>query len=122
MAKVYQPIVIEQTEDLLFGLVESGFFDDYEITNFTFAKEFILEKINEKYILSLTSGKNMDDDELFTEEEFTKLLQELVAGSLLYDLKEGGYLNSYEDDQTEELFFLTEKGKKFLEDKNKGID
>lgn len=121
MAKVYQPIVIEQTEDLLYGLVESGFFDDYEITNLTFAKELILEKINEKYISGLMGEKNLDD-ELFTEEEFTKLLQELVAGSLLYDLKEGGYLNSYEDEQTEELFFLTEKGKKFLEDKNKGLD
>lgn len=121
MTRVYQPIVIEQSEDLLHGLVESGFFDDYEITNLTFAKEFILDKINQKYILGLM-GEEFINDELFSEEEFTKLLQELVAGSLLYDLKEGGYLNSYEDEQTEELFFLTEKGKKFLEDKNNGLD
>jgi DNA-binding PadR family transcriptional regulator len=37
-----------------------------------------------------------------------------VAGSILYELKDKGYVNSYEDDNTEEMFFLTKKGKKYL--------
>ena len=66
--------------------------------------------MTEKFI----NGQLDSDDELFGEDEFAKLLQELVAGSVLYELKEKGYINSYEDDETEEMFFLTEDGKKFL--------
>jgi len=113
MAKVYQPIVIEETENILLGLIESKFFEDYDITNLTFAREYILELMNEKYISGLLDGDD-ENDEIFTEEEFTKVLQELVAGSVLYELKESGYVNSYKDDDTEEMFFLTKKGKKYL--------
>lgn len=113
MSKVYQPIVIEESENILLGLIESKFFEDYEITDLTFARGYILEVMNEKYIDGLLNGDD-ESDELFTEEEFTKILQELVAGSVLYELKESGYINSYTDDSTEEMFFLTEKGKEHL--------
>jgi hypothetical protein len=116
MSKVYQPIVLEMSENLLQGLIESEFFNDYEITDLTFAKQYILEAVNEKYILDLLGG---EIDELFSEIEFTKMLQEIVAGTVLHELKEGGFLNSYEDDSTEEMFFLTEKGKKYLQEQKK---
>lgn len=45
------------------------------------------------------------EEELFTEDEFTKILIELVTGSTLDDLKNKGLINSYEDDETEETFF-----------------
>ena len=116
MSKIYQPIVIEESENLLIGLVESKFFDDYEISDLTFARQYILDIVNEKYILGLLGDET---DELFSEDEFTKILQELVAGSVLYELKNQGYLNSYEDENTEETFFLTPKGKKHLEKEKK---
>jgi len=119
MSTVYQPIVIEESEQLLIGLVESKFFEDYEITDLTFARQYILEIMNEKYISGLLGEET---EELFTEEEFTKMLQEIVAGTVLHELKEGGYLNSYEDENTEEMFFLTDKGKKYLESKKDEID
>ncbi len=111
MSKVYQPIVIEESENLLMGLVESKFFEDYEITDLTYAKGYILEVMNEKYIAGLLGEET---EEIFTEDEFTKILQEIVAGTVLHELKQGGYVNSYEDDTTEEMFFLTEKGKEYL--------
>jgi DNA-binding PadR family transcriptional regulator len=77
--------------------------------------------MTEKYISGLIGDFDGENGELFTEEEFSKLLKEIVAGSILNSLKEEGYLNSYEDETTEELFFLTEKGKKHLEDLNNGI-
>ncbi len=116
MSKIYQPIVIEESENLLIGLVESKFFDDYEISDLTFARQYILDIVNEKYILGLLGDET---DELFSEDEFTKILQELVAGSVLYSLKEEGYLNSYEDENTEETFFLTPKGKEHLKNEKK---
>ena len=118
MAKVYQPIVIEGSENLIQSLIESEFFNDYEITDLTYAREYVLDKMTEKYI----SGQLMEDEtELFTEEEFTQMLKEIVAGTILHDLKQNGYLDSYEDDETEEVFFLTEEGKQFLKqiDENK---
>ena len=119
MAKVYQPIVIEESEHLINGLLESGFFSDYEITDLTYARTYVLDIMTEKYI----SGQLLDDEnELFTEEEFTQMLKEIVAGTLLNDLKEKGYLDSYEDDETEEMFFLTEEGKKFLNEIEKKDD
>lgn len=115
MAKAYQPIVIEETENLIQGLIESEFFLDYDITDYSFAKQHLLDILTEKYINGLFDDL---DNELFTEDEFTKLLQQIVAGSLLSDLKERGLINSYEDENTEETFFLTEEGKNLLRKPN----
>jgi hypothetical protein len=97
------------------GLIESHFFEDYEIKDLTFARNHIMESLNEKYINNLL-GLDDDDNEteIYTEEEFEKLLKEIVAGTILYELKQNGFLESYEDENTEETFFLTEKGKSHL--------
>lgn len=111
MAKVYQPIVIEETENIIEGLIASEFFNDYQIDDVSYARGYLLDKMTEKYI----SGQLTDDEsELFTEEEFTQMLKEIVAGTVLDDLKKKGYLDSYEDDNTEEMFFLTKEGKDYL--------
>ncbi len=108
MSKVYQPIVIEETDNLIEGLQESKFFEDYQIDDLTFVREHLLEIMTNKFI---NGELDNDFDELFTEDEFSKILQELVAGSLLYELKKRGLVDSYEDENTEETFFLTEKGR-----------
>lgn len=118
MAKAYQPIVIEETDNLIQGLIESEFFLDYDITDYSFAREYILDELTQKYVDGLFDDSEDSEVEIFTEDEFTKLLQKIVAGSLLSELKERGLINSYEDDNTEETFFLTEEGKKLLKDNN----
>ena len=115
MNKVYQPIVIEETEYFIEGLAESGFFEDYEIRDYTFVRTHLLDIFTEKFI----NGSLTDEDtELFTENEFDTLLKELVAGSILFELKERGIVDSYEDENTEEMFFLTDEGKKFMKNTN----
>lgn len=111
MSKAYQPIVVEETENIIQGLIESDFFNDYEIYDYTFARQYILDLLTQKFIDGLLEN---EEDELFSEDEFTKMLREIVAGTLLYELKERGLINSYEDNDTEEVFFLTEEGKKHL--------
>jgi hypothetical protein len=118
MAKAYQPIVLEETENMIQGLIESEFFSDYEINDYSFARQHISDLLTQKFIDGILENEEV---ELFTEDEFGKLLQEIVAGSLLYDLKEKGLLNSYEDDNTEEVFFVTEQGRKLLKDENKNL-
>lgn len=114
MSKIYQPIVIEETEHLIEGLKDALFFDDYQIEDLTYVRQHLLNIMTDKFIKG-----ELDEniDEIFTEDEFTKLLQELVAGSLLYELKQKGLVNSYEDENTEEMFFLTDEGKKFMKNK-----
>jgi len=111
----YQPIVIEKTTEILCILEESNFFKDYEIENFDFAIKYLNDKLTEKFILG---ELDEDSDNLFEEEEFNVILREIIAGTILTELKQRGLVNSYEDDNTEELFFLTQKGKKML--KNDG--
>jgi hypothetical protein len=116
MSTTYQPIVVEQTENLILGLAESGFFEEYEIQNLTFVRQHLLIALTEKFI---SGSLNEDFEELFTEEEFDQLLRELVAGSILYEMKDKGLVNSIEDMNDEEIFFLTEEGKAYLDNKDK---
>jgi hypothetical protein len=114
MSKIYQPVVIEMTNDIISDLVESEFFSDYEIQSTEFAEKYLLDKLTEKFILG---ELEKDEDEflgVFNDDEFEVVLREIVAGSVLYELKEKGLVDSYEDDSTEEMFFLTEEGKKHM--------
>ena len=111
MPKIYQPIVIEKTEDLIMGLTDANFFIEYEITNLDFVREYIMDDLTEKFI----DGRLDDDfEEMYSEEEFEQLLKYLVAGNVLRELKDKVMVNSYSDENTEEMFFLTEEGKAYL--------
>jgi hypothetical protein len=116
MNKIYPPAVEEQATYLIEDLYESGFFNDYEITNFDYINEHVRDVLTEKFI---DGTLDEEFDEIFTEEEFEQFLKELIAGSILYELKDKGLVNSYDDENTEEMFFLTEKGKKYLDKKAK---
>lgn len=115
MTKIYQPIVIEYSNEIVDTLIESEFFLENEIDDYTFAKNFLCEKLTEKFI---TTGLDREVG-IFTEDEFNDILKNILAGSVLYSLKNKGYINSYEDENTEELFFLTEEGKKYVEELKK---
>jgi hypothetical protein len=118
MSKIYQPIVIEMTNEIITDLVETAFFSDYEIQSTEFAKKYLLDKLTEKFILGELEN---DDDEflgVFNDDEFEVVLREIVAGSVLYELKEKGLVDSYEDETTEEMFFLTKKGKRVMKKKD----
>jgi hypothetical protein len=116
MNKIYQPIVIEKTNDIIESLID--FFDDYEIESLDFAKEYLCDKLTEKFINGELEEDEIGNVLLFTESEFEVILKELIAGSILYELKDKGLIGSYEDNTTEETFFLTKKGKKALKEDN----
>lgn len=111
MSKIYQPIIIERVDEMIEILTETHFFSDYDLDSNEFAKTYLLNKLTEKFI----SGEyDMEEDELFEEEEFETVLREIVAGTILEELKKKGLVDSYDDEKTEEMYFLTEKGKKLL--------
>lgn len=121
MDKVYQPIVLEKTEEIIEILTESNFFKDYEIVDLTYSRMFLNDRLTEKFI----KGDLDESEEIplnyFDEDEFGEIVRCIIAGSVLYELKEKGYVNSYEDENTEETFFLTNEGKQYLDNNFKEI-
>lgn len=100
-------IVVDCVETIIESLRESLFFKDYNIGE-EYADKLFTELITKEYI----KNPSLDDTDFFwEEEEFQTILQKIITGSIFYELKNNGILNSYEDDNTEETFFLTEKGK-----------
>lgn len=115
MEKIYQPVVRERSEKLIEVLDKSGFFKDYEIQDKSFAREYFMEKLTDKFIIG---ELDIENDSLFTEDEFDKYLREIIVGSILEELKNKGVVNSYEDDTKGEMFFITDKGRDFVKNTN----
>lgn len=103
--------VEDHVQTILEALRETNFFIDFEIEE-DYALKHFTELITEKYI----ENPSMDYDFFWTEEEFQVILNKIITGSIMYEMKESGILESYEDENTEEVFFLTEKGKKLSEE------
>lgn len=115
MTKHYQPSIIEYSKNIIDTLIETEFFSEHDITDYEFANDFLCQKLTEKFI----NGELNLDEGVFTEEEFDEILRYIIAGSILNKLKNSGYLNSYEDENTEEVFFITDLGKEYLEELQK---
>jgi len=103
-------IVEHHVNMIIMGLEESFFFSDYEITN-EYSRKLFTELITEKYV----DDPSLENLIFWSEDEFQIILEKIITGSIMYQLKEDGIINSYEDDQTEETFFLTKKGKVITE-------
>jgi predicted transcriptional regulator len=68
------------------------------------------EKLTEKFV----DGKITSDDTIkgiFTDVEFTAILNQIMTKNTLDSLVNKGLVNYFEDENGEELFFLTEDGK-----------
>ena len=113
MSEKYQPIVLNHTNEIIGLLRETNFFVDYELESEDFAKEYLCEKLTEKFILGELSDEF--DIEVISEDEMEKYLREIVAGSILMELQENGLIDSMEDENNTEHFFLTDKGKELAE-------
>lgn len=111
MNKTYQPQIIEISEDIVESLTSSGFFIENEIEDNSPALNVVCDILTEKFIKGDISDGMVD----FTDEEFESLLRMIKAVCLLKSLKKKGLADSYEDENTEEVFFLTKDGKAFGE-------
>ena len=120
MSKFYQPIVIDKAKEILFVLRESDFFAEYEIQDETFAMDYLCDKLTIKFI-----NGELDEDSyenLFNEDDMEQFLKEIIAGSLLYELQANGIVDSIEDENNEERFFLTDKGKEIAKNIGERLD
>jgi len=116
MGKVYQPKVIEIADEIIQNLEE--FYEEYEINNLEYAREYFRDKLTEKFI----EGKLDNEDGIFDQDEFEQCMKESVATSVLKSLQEQGYVQSYSDENTEEVYFLTEEGKEHVKKMKKSLE
>jgi Fe2+ or Zn2+ uptake regulation protein len=107
MGTIYQPNIIKESNIIIDFLTDMGFFEDFEIENKEFAIDYICGKLTDKFI----EGRLDSDEPPFTDEEMDKMLNEIIIGSTLYELQKNGIVDSIEDENNEERYFLTEKGK-----------
>lgn len=107
MKKTYQPQIKEISEDMVKSLISSGFFVENEIDDSSPSFDVICDVLTEKFIKGEISDGMVD----FTEDEFNDMLSLINATCVLNSLKKKGLADSYEDENTEEIFFLTKEGK-----------
>jgi hypothetical protein len=120
MKNIYQPIVMEKARQIVLILRESDFFNEYEIEDESFALEYFCDKLTTKFI-----NGELDEDSLehiFNEDDMEQFLKEIIAGSLLYELQAKGIIDSIEDENNEERFFLTDKGKEIAKNIGERLD
>jgi hypothetical protein len=107
----YPSIVSEKANDFIEILKDIDFFEENEIEIDSSIVNLICEKLIKKFIDGLIS----ESDEVFdylSEDEINSLLTEIITLSALNSLKDKGIIDSIENEYNEEMFFLTEEGKK----------
>jgi hypothetical protein len=111
----YLPKIEKIANEIIQTLIEDKFFEDFEIEDYSYTKKRFCEELTTKFLLN---GLENEDIGIFNEDEFDKILKEIVAEDMLRGLQKKGFINSYEDDNTEEVFFLTEKGREEMQKKS----
>jgi hypothetical protein len=111
----YLPKIENIANEIIQTLIEDKFFEDFEIEDYSYTKKRFCEELTTKFLLN---GLENEDIGIFNEDEFDKILKEIVAEDMLRGLQKKGLINSYEDDNTEEVFFLTEKGREEIQKKS----
>lgn len=108
MKKTYQPFIIEKA-DLILEVLK----DDVNPTED--ARNRLCDLLTEKFIIGELSA---DDpiNTIFNEDELLLFINCCIIDNEISHLIEMGLVGSYEDDDNEPFFFLTEEGKKCVEE------
>ena len=92
------------------SLEEDGFFKEYDIVDIEPAKSVLCDSLTEKFI----SGDLNDGSANYDDNEFEKIMNLMIVSCLLEGIKHKGYIDSFPDENGEEMYFTTEKGKQYM--------
>lgn len=107
--KVYPQSVIDRSEQVIQILKEEGFYDQPDMNGTT---EFSYKYFCDYFINHFIKG---DELQFGDEKEMDQHLNNILIGTIFFNLKKRGIVDSYEDDTTDEVFFLTQKGKNMVQ-------
>jgi hypothetical protein len=106
MKTTYPEPIVEAVEEF----IKTGIFDDY-FKEENVEPEYLTEQLSHILLTKFIAG----EDTSLNEEEICQAMALAGVYSGLESLKKKGLANSIEDEQGEELFFLTQEGKQELE-------
>ena len=101
-------IVKRKVETVLNVIRKSGYFEIFDLKE-DYARKEITHTVLEEYTKQMSSNFEMT----WGDKRIGEMLSRIFVGSILHELKDEGIVGTYEDDNTEEVFFLTKKGKKY---------
>jgi len=108
MNRTYQPFIIEKAEEILETLKD-------DIKPSEHMKDRLCMILTDKFIAGTLSAEDDVRTVFESEEELLKFVNECYTYENLVSLMEQGLVGVYEDENDEKLFFLTEKGKLFMD-------
>jgi hypothetical protein len=106
MEGTYPDQVNKYVVDVVDLLLEDGFFQEEEIDPRIFYR-VLADRILQNWLQNVPLKLD--------EKEMMEVITRAAASSVLENLKKKGVINSVEDEDGEEHFFLTEEGKKIAE-------
>ena len=101
-------VVRRKVETVLDVIRKSGYFEIFDLKE-DYARKEITHTVLEEYTKQMSSNFEMT----WGDKKIGEMLSRIFVGSILHELKEEGIVGTYEDENTEEVFFLTKKGKKY---------
>jgi hypothetical protein len=125
MSKIYSPQVIKYTEAVIEDLSKK---DELLGGNFFEIETYRNPELGKQVLYTLVADKatenflQREDQSLFlTEEQFYDVFSDAVLHVSLDHLQKEGLVGSFENENGEECFFLTEVGKQVTEEMTKRI-
>lgn len=121
MKKTFQPFIVSKAEEIINFLQNNGtnIFEDLGIKSTDYTKERLCDMLTEKFI-SGEYNENDDIIDLFPSDKLLmSFLAEMSTKSDLDNLIEKGLVGSLDDDDGNDYYFITEKGKECVKQMNK---
>ena len=108
--KTYQPFILKLADDIL------ELIDEVEpLPKTVDCKNRLCDMLTTKFINGQISSTDTIVDGIFDEDELTLFINEVIVQHELENLKEKGLIDSYDDVDGEEIFFLTKEGINYVE-------
>jgi len=107
MNKTYQPFVVKKSKEIITVIKD-------EIPYSEHATEHLCDILTQKFIDGRLN-ENDDLQDIFEPDELMVFIAQEKTYSDLKSLIEMGLVGVYDDEKSEDLFFLTEKGKVYME-------
>ena len=109
MNKTNYPESVEERIQTCMEVLEDAYKHTFNEYNFERHKDYLQEVIGNIFFQEWLKGT--DDEAIFDEEYVHKLIVMADVNAELEDMEKNGYIDSIEDEDGNEVVFLTEKGK-----------
>lgn len=119
-SEIYPQVVVEKAKQVVDLIIDNDFFLENGIQEkeIPMGKEIALEEISKYFLKRFIDGNEI----LFaSEDDCENVLKTIIVMVYIEILKEKGMVDTYSDENTEEVIFLTKKGKEHAQQQLKNL-